>query len=140
MAVQHNLLAIDVGERRVGVAIANSLARLSSPLTTLINNDNLHELIKELVEKNNITELVIGLPRNLNGYDTKQTEYVRNFSKQLENLNLPIYLEDEALSSVRAKDMLEKSKKNYSKADVDSQAACYILDDFMLNHSEVINV
>ena len=55
-------------------------------------------------------------------------------------VNIPLYFEDEALSSVRAKQALNSAKKAYKKEDIDSLAACYILDDFIANNAEVINV
>lgn len=140
MAANHNILALDVGERRVGTALANSVARLSSPYKTLIHSNNILSDIKEIINKEAIDVLVVGLPRNLDGQDTDQTKYVRQFSDKLRVIvDVPMYFEDEALSSVRAKQALENGKKAYKKEDIDSLAACYILDDFMANQLEVIN-
>ncbi len=140
MAANLNMLALDVGERRVGVALANSIARLSSPFKTLIHSDQTLDDIQRIIKEESIGILVIGLPRNLDGKETDQTQYVRKFSDGVQDLiNIPMYFEDEALSSVRAKETLEESKKDYNKEDIDSLAACYILDDFMTNHPEVID-
>jgi putative Holliday junction resolvase len=139
MVASLNILALDVGERRVGVALANSIAKLSNPLVTIIQTDQILSDIKDIIKKESADILVIGLPRNLNGEDTDQTRYVREFKDKLEaKVNLPIYFQDEALSSVRAKKILEQSKKPYKKEDVDSLAACYIMDDFMANQKEVL--
>ena len=140
MAVDLNLLALDVGERRVGTALASTASRLSSPNKTLNQSDQIWDEIGNIIEKEDIGIVVIGLPRNLNGDETDQTRYVREFSdKFATHFDIPFFLEDEALSSVRAKESLDSSGKNYAKEDIDSFAACYILDDFMANHPEDLN-
>lgn len=140
MAAILNMLALDVGERRVGTALANSVAKLSSPLKTLNQSDQIYSDIKKIVEEKLINLLIIGLPRSLNGEDSSQTKYVREFSTNLQKLiNITILFEDETLSTVRAKKILNESKKVYSKEDIDSLAACLILDDFIVNNPEVVN-
>lgn len=140
MVANFNMLALDVGERRVGVATANSVARLSRPLKTILQTDHILDDINQIIEDEKINLIVIGLPRNLSGVDTAQTNYVKGFSAKLQKfVDIPIYFEDETFSSVRAKSTLDKAKKTYSKGDIDRLAACYILDDFIINNPEVIN-
>lgn len=141
MAAHRNLMALDVGERRIGLAIANSSNRLSRPLKTIVNNDGATTEISRIISSEPISILVVGLPRNLNGEDTAQTNFVRSFADELgSKIEIPVFFEDEALSSVRAKESLKQRKKPYDKAEIDSQAACYILDDFMANQKKVIDV
>jgi putative Holliday junction resolvase len=140
MAVNRNILSLDVGERRVGVAIANSIAKLSSPYKTLINTDQVYEEILSILKNEEIDIIVVGLPQNLSSEDTDQTRYVRLFTDKLKDISkTAVYFENEALSSVRARNTLDESGKPYKKADIDSLAACYILDDFISNNPEVIN-
>jgi putative holliday junction resolvase len=141
MAANYNLLALDVGERRIGLALANSGARLSQPLMTLTQSDQVFNDLQDIIAKQSISLLVVGLPRNLSGQDTAQTKYVRKFSDELKALvDIPIYYENEALSSVRAKQTLDSSKKPYPKEAIDSLAACFILDDFLVNNPKPSNV
>lgn len=141
MVANLNILALDVGERRVGTALANSVSRLSSPNKTMIQSNSIFDELQEIIKEQSIDLIVIGLPRNLNGQETAQTKYVRQFTKKIYDIvNIPVYFEDEALSSVRAKQALNSAKKAYKKEDIDSLAACYILDDFIANNAEVINV
>jgi putative Holliday junction resolvase len=92
MAANLNMLALDVGERRVGMALANSVARLSSPYKTLLQSSSIAADINDVIEKEDINILVIGLPKNLNGEETAQTKSVREFSDQLRNsIDLPFY-------------------------------------------------
>jgi len=140
MAVHRSFLSLDIGERRVGVALANSIAKISNPYATLYQSDNLIDEIKKIIDDETVDILVIGLPRNLENKDTDQTRYVREFSDKLKTkIDIPVYFEDEALSSVRAKQTLDKAKLGYVKEDIDALAACYILDDFMANNVEVVN-
>ena len=88
--------------------------------------------ISDLIKANQISELIIGLPRGLNGQETEQTKKIRKFNDEISSiLNIPIFLIDEAGTSVQAKEELESRKKAYSKSDVDSLAASYILEDYL---------
>ena len=126
------ILALDVGERRVGVAIASPIAKLPSPLTTLENSDQLFGKIQELIDSQNIGTVVIGLPRNLSSQDTKQTLYAREFAERLgKQCDVRIVLQDEALTSRQAESELRSRGHKYSKGDIDALAATYILQDYL---------
>lgn len=124
-----SILALDVGERRIGVAIASEIARLARPLTTLINDEHLMPSLQQMLKDESITTIVIGLPRNLSGDDTPQTDYVRKFTEQLDRDM--IIFQDEALTSRKAEVELEQRGKPYSKGDIDALAATYILEDYL---------
>ena len=125
-------LSLDVGDKRIGAAMTNSIARLPQPLTTLNVDENIMNQISDLIKANQISELIIGLPRGLNGQETEQTKKIRKFNDEISSiLNIPIFLIDEAGTSVQAKEELESRKKAYSKSDVDSLAASYILEDYL---------
>jgi putative Holliday junction resolvase len=125
-------LALDVGDKRIGAAMTNSIARLPQPLTTLNVDENIMNQISDLIKANQIRELIIGLPRGLNGQETEQTKKIRKFNDEISSiLNIPTFLIDEAGTSVQAKEELDSRKKAYSKSDVDSLAASYILEDYL---------
>lgn len=126
-------LALDVGRARIGLALANSVARLASPLPALPNGDGYLQTLRELVTENRIDTIVVGLPRGLDGQETEQTGYVRAFVANLEqSLQLPVVLQDEAVTSVKAEAELRSRKKaNHTKGDIDSLSAVYILEDFL---------
>lgn len=129
------ILAIDYGEKRVGVAV--SVASFASPLVTLANDAKLLENVTNLIAKHQVEKLVIGLPRNLAGEDTPQTALVRKFAALAKSqLKVPVYLIDEAATSVQAEDELKNGKKPYSPGDIDSLAAAIILEDFLSNESQ----
>ncbi len=126
------ILALDVGERRIGVAAANNIARLPSPLTTLDHGPQTIKDIQQLVEAQKAGALVVGLPRGLNGQHTMQTVAVEQFVAELRKiLTVPLYWQDEALTSRKAEAELEARGKPYNKGDVDALSATYILEDFL---------
>ncbi len=132
------IIALDVGERRIGVAVANMAARLPSPLSTLARGESSFRQIQDLIYEHDTVALVVGLPRGLDGQHTKQTIAVEEFKAALEHyVNVPVYWQDEALTSKQAEAELEARRKPYKKEDIDALSANYILEDFMRDHPEV---
>jgi putative pre-16S rRNA nuclease len=141
MAAQaYNLMALDIGERRIGVARANAGIGIASPLATLERSDSTTQDIRKLLKDNNANVLVVGLPRGLEGQETAQTAAVRKFAEQLKaHINIPLRLQDEALTSRKAEAELNARGKAYKKSDVDALAATYILEDYIAEHSKGIH-
>lgn len=126
------IVALDVGTKRIGVASANVVARLASPLKTLEMNDDAVDTIAKLVAAETAEAVVVGLPRGMGGEDTDQTRYTRDFVKRLkEQLSIPIYWQDEAVTSRLSEDSLKAVGKPYDKGSIDALAACYILEDYL---------
>lgn len=123
--VAEEIVALDVGTVRTGIARASKLARLAQPLKTVPTDEVIEEL-RRLSLKSQITKVVVGLPRNLRGDDTQQTEWVRHFVEDAKTQlpKIDFYLQDEALTSVSAQ---ENGKK---VTDIDAEAARIILQDF----------
>ncbi len=135
-ATRSSVLALDVGGVRVGVAIMSIDAKLPHPLRTLTSQgQDLFAEIKSIINEESVSQLVIGLPRGLSGQNTSQTEETISFVETLKTqVTIPIDMQDEALSSSRAKDELEKRGKPYTKGDIDALAATYILEDWYIDH------
>jgi putative Holliday junction resolvase len=126
------MLALDVGERRVGVAVANSLARLARPLTTLERGEDFWQQLEALITRETATRLVVGLPRNLRGDATAQTAAIESFIVELkQHTKLDIATQDEALTSRQAEAELRRRGKPFAKGDIDALAATYILEDYL---------
>lgn len=133
-----SILALDVGDRRVGVAAASQAARLPAPLTTLDRNDDFLARLQTIIEENQASILVVGLPRGLEGQSTPQTEATKTFIDELRRqVSLPVEVQDEALTSRKAEEELEAAGKPYRRADIDALAATYILEDFLARPSQV---
>lgn len=134
-----NILALDVGERRIGVAVASVAARIASSLKTLARRDSTIEDIRQLTIEQQAKAIVLGLPRNLNGEHTAQTRTIEAFGRELEQaLAIPLYWQDEAVTSRQAEAELEARGKPYQKEDIDALSATYILEDFMRDHPEAL--
>lgn len=130
--MQDNILSLDIGETRIGLALGSKLTKLAHPLITIKNDEEFIGKLEKLIDEYKVNLLVVGLPRNLNGEDTNQTQYCRDFAENIRSkINIDLEFRDEALTSVKAKEELELTKKNYEKADVDKLAACYILEDYL---------
>lgn len=125
------ILALDVGDRRIGVAIAGSTARLPRPLITLVHDEHVIDTIVDLVTDQQATAVVVGLPRGMEGQETKQTAIVREFASKLQaKTAVPVHFQDEAVTSKLAEQELAKRGKVFDKQSIDSLAATYILDDY----------
>ena len=128
----NSILALDVGAKRVGVAIASLEARLPRPLTTLMRDDSLVSRLKTIIETEHVSRLVVGLPRGLEGQTTEQTGAIEAFVTELkQDFKLPIVMQDEAVTSKLAEAELQTRGKTYQNGDIDALAATYILDDFL---------
>lgn len=125
------LLSLDVGEKRIGVAKADTEVRLAFPLTTIEVDGHEIATITRLVQEEYADILVVGYPRNQKGEATAQTAYVEDFIKKLSDLSIPVRFQDESLTSVIAEQRLIAQKKPYTKGDIDAYAATLILQDYL---------
>ena len=134
------VLAIDVGQRRVGLAISDPTATLARPLTTLaVNPDDAldkvaHEIAQLAAEEDGISEIVVGRPLRLDGSPDEQTAHVTRFVAALQSRTpIPIRVADERLTSREAESRLALNDKNWRsrKARLDAAAAAVILQDYL---------
>ena len=130
MAAKKSILALDVGDRRVGVALADSQIKIAVPYGYLERSDKIIQQITELMLDHDIDTLVIGYPRNQSGEATKQTESVEQFAKELAEVEIDadLVFQDESLSSVEAERRLGRVK---DKGEIDAEAASIILQDYL---------
>ena len=127
-----SILALDIGGKRIGVALASLDSKLPSPLVTLENNQQFIANLQALVSEHQVGHIVIGLPRGLDGQNTQQTEMVEALAKQIdEAIDISTSFQDEALTSVKAEEELSGHGRIYQKTDVDKLAATYILQDYI---------
>ncbi len=131
-----SILALDVGEKRIGVAVANSIARLAVPLLTLDNNDQVVDVIDGLVKEHNASCIVVGNPRDMQGNATAQTTFSHAFADSLQRIGLPIVFQDESLTSVHAEEQLRERGEPFVKQDIDALAAALILRDYLAEQPE----
>ncbi len=138
--INSSLIALDVGEKRVGVAIASLQVRLPRPLVTLSRDDGLFGRLAGIIKDESVTDIIVGLPRGLDGQNTPQTSLTQVFADSLgERFNLPIHLQDEALTTKKAETELSKRRKSYTRGEVDALAATYILEDFLVQTTREVS-
>ena len=135
------VLGIDVGARRVGLAISDVTRTLARPLTTLTVSsdrdalDRVVETINSLsAEDDGLSAIVVGLPARLDGSATDETRRVTAFVSALaQRTQVPIATEDERLSSREAESRLALRERDWRKrkARLDAAAAAVILQDFL---------
>lgn len=134
-ATHKSVLALDVGAKRIGVAAASLQTRLPRPLVTLPRDHSLFPSLENIAEVESAVVLVVGFPRGLQGQYTAQTAATEAFCQELRrHFALPLHYQDEALTSRQARAELEARGRPYDKADIDSLAATYILEDFLREH------
>lgn len=127
-----NYLSLDIGEKRIGVARASSVARLAEPLDTLDADTDWITQLKQFIAEESVGTIVVGLPRNLQGEHTEQTRYVEKIVEILKQLDAEIVTIDEAGTSVEAsRYMREKHRPKWSHESVDAFAAMIILQDYL---------
>ena len=129
------VLGIDYGDSRIGLAMSDPRKIIASPFKTIRNegNEKCLQVFQSLIKEKDVEAIVVGLPMGLKGQETVQTKKVREFSDLLYTLKLPIYLEDERLSSVSAeKSMIQQNiKTGHNKGLIDQRAAAIILQQFL---------
>ncbi len=127
-----DILALDIGDKRIGVARASAIARLPEPVTTLTNDASLQNKLIELIKQYDAGLLVIGLPRGMSGQTTQQTDKVRQVMAALKRqLDIKVVWQDETLTSVQAEQELKDRGVRYNKEAIDALAATLILEDFL---------
>lgn len=131
--VMTNLLALDVGTKRIGVATAETTLPIAVPLETIEVDGNEVETIRKIVHDKSIEKIIVGFPRNQGGEPTAQTEISEQFALLLRGI-AQIEFQDESLTSVLAEDRLKMSGKPYKKSDIDALAAAMILQDYLELH------
>lgn len=125
------LLGLDVGAARIGVALADSGVRIAIPNGVVEVDGNEIEALARIVIDNEISTIVVGYPRNQSGEPTAQTTTVEAFVDKLRDFDADIVFQDESLTSVMAENRLKSRGTGYDKADIDSEAAAIILQDYM---------
>ena len=135
------LIGLDLGSKRIGVSICDEKQLIATPLKTITRN-TLNEFISELkvmIDENNIKGIIIGNPLNMDGSSGRSAQSVKDTCQKIEeNIDIPICLWDERLSTVGAFNLSSQLDINVSKREkkIDENAAAFILQgaiDFLNN-------
>lgn len=130
------IIAIDLGLKRTGLAVTDSLQIIATALETIPTN-TLIAYLQSYMKRESVERIVLGFPRRLNNEDTDMTPHVRKLEIQLKELfpQIPVSLVDERFTSSMAKDaMITGGMKKYArrvKGNVDKISAVLILQSWM---------
>lgn len=136
--VLFRLMGIDFGEVRIGIALSDPLQIISQPYRVIPNNDNTISEIKNIIKSEEVRKIILGLPLNLDGEDTKKTLEVREFSEVLKsNVDIPVIFWDERYTTVEANEELKRMGYGIaeSRKVIDKVAASIILKNYMENQA-----
>jgi putative Holliday junction resolvase len=135
------IVGIDLGERRIGLAVSDASATLARPLKTIERGKSdaaavalLRSTIAELADEEEVGSVVVGLPKRLDGSPNLQTPRVEKIVAMLTTqLTIPVVVQDERLSSREAEERLALGEKDWRrrKEKLDAAAAAVILQDYL---------
>lgn len=130
-----NVIAFDFGEKKIGVAIGNSITKTAHPLETIrkVKKSERIEIIENLLNEWEPGIVVVGLPLNEDGTESRLTLLAQNFAKKIKNrFKVPIVMVDERYTSVEAKILLNGNVKSIKKGNqvIDQVAAQIILGSY----------
>ena len=134
------ILGLDVGARRIGVAVSDPLGITAQGLETLQRKNKKHDFahLDRVIREFDVKEIVVGLPLRMSGAEGTQSEKIRAFAEDLrKHFKLPVHLWDERLTSAEANRLLRETELSIEKRGkaVDRMAAILILQGWMESRS-----
>ena len=127
-------LCIDLGDKRTGLAVCDSDEILASPLAVIEGQKNLQDEIIKIAHQHRAEGLVFGLAMNMDGSEGERAIKARNFAEKIKSkTNLPVFFQDERLSSYSAGQKLSRTGLTHKKKKdkIDAIAAAEILKEFI---------
>ena len=129
-------LGLDIGDKRIGVALSDPQGILASPLTIINCRDETTDIkaITDIISQHQVEQIIVGLPRSMNGSLGKQAEKVKVFTRKLCNhTDVPVEFRDERLTTVSARRLMQaaRTKKTKRKIRDDAVAAAIILQGYL---------
>ncbi|HEY83431.1 MAG TPA: Holliday junction resolvase RuvX [Dehalococcoidia bacterium] len=132
-------LGLDIGDRRIGVALSDPQGILASPLTIIERQDELADIaaIVNIANQNQVGRIIVGLPLSMDGSFSEQTEKVRDFIQKLsEHTDIPVEFRDERLSTLAAQRLMRPLRKTGKKLRHDDAAAAALILQSYLDESQ----
>ena len=126
-------LGLDLGGKRVGIAISDKTNTISNPYKVVLE-EKLFDELKEIIKQEKITDIIIGFPKNMNNTIGDSAENVLLIKEKIKNnFAVRVYLQDERRSTIAANEIMQKSNMTRRKRrqKVDEMAAAIILQTFL---------
>ena len=135
------IMALDVGDKRIGIAISDALLLTAQARPTLLRKDLKTDIgnLSRIAAENEVHEILVGLPLHMNGQESPQSQKVAQFADELSrSLDLPVVFWDERLTSFAAEQHLEEMGLNWRqrREQVDKVAAMIILQNYLDSRSK----
>lgn len=133
---EFRVMAIDFGEKRIGVALSDPLLTFAYPYTTIKNDSNLYENFEKIVLEKNINKIILGIPSSSKASSLKLAEKIKKFQEELiKKFKIEVIFWDEEYTSVIAErriiESVARKKKRKDKSLVDQNAAAVILQEYL---------
>lgn len=133
---EFRVMAIDFGEKRIGIALSDPLLTFAYPYTTLNNDQNFYKNFEKIILEKNINKIVLGLPTSFKTSSAKLAEKIKKFQEELiKKFKIEIILWDEEYTSVIAErriiESVARKKKRKDKSLIDQNAAAVILQEYL---------
>lgn len=129
----HKVMALDVGTKRIGIALSDYLQVIANPHSTIPREpeNNAVTTITQLAKENRVEKIVVGLPINMDGTQGFQAKNCLDFAQKI--LGFDIIYEDERLTSEAAEERLKSRKVDFrkNKGLVDMESAAIILEQYL---------
>lgn len=140
LEVQGRVMAIDLGEKRIGVAISDPTRTVAKAYGVLRRKSRREDFTRyaHIIAEQQVTLLVMGLPVPLSGVEGDRAAWVRDYTAELQqHLDIPVVFWDEALSTQRAEESLRArgAGRKQAKQRLDAVAAAFILQDYLDAHA-----
>jgi putative holliday junction resolvase len=138
----HRILGLDVGTRRIGIAVSDPLGITAQGLETLQRRNKRHDFehLGRVIEEYAVKEIIVGLPLRMSGAQGTQAEKMQTFAEDLrKRFGLPVHLWDERLTSAEANRLLRETDLSIEKRGqaVDRMAAILILQGWMQSRQSI---
>jgi len=133
VATGERFLGIDLGSKKVGLALTDEMNRIAFPYKT-IQRKNLYAELENIVQEYNIKGIVLGYPLNMDGSEGEKAQESKSTAEEIEaKTKISVHLIDERWTSVQAKRIIHSAKKKPSKnkEEIDEIAAAIILEAFL---------
>ena len=126
------IIGIDLGKKRIGLALGDTESRIAIGLPTLQNDRHLVDNLRAVIEGEHIQRLIVGLPKTMSGATGEQAGYTQKWANRIGHLlEVEVVYEDERLSSKMARDGLFAIGSKLKKEDIDQAAAVLILQSYL---------
>ena len=129
------VICLDIGERRIGVAVSDPLDLTAQGLETIFTRGTQNDAarVAELCRRYETTRILCGLPLNMDGSEGFQAQKVKAFAQQLQNAGMEVIFQDERLTTVSAHEVLIEGgmRREERKHNVDKVAASFILQSYL---------